>query len=155
MSSNLAAFKIERRRISVAVFVDERLDYTGSHQLSSLASKALASASRYIDWTIRGFRIEGVALEKGRPDIKTWKGNFTGEITSQLRDRGVPIFEIDKNILLASFAHPALRYRTELRRLVSSIWPILAAKDKHVGCLDAAALGLYVQVERCLSLTDQ
>ena len=148
MSSNLAAFRIERRRISVAVFVDERLDYTGSHQMSTLASKALASASRYIDWIIRSFRIEGVALEKDRPAAETWKGKFTGEIIGQLRDRGIPIFEIDKNVLLSSFAHPALRYRTELRRVVSSIWPILATKDQNVGCLDAAALGLYVQVEK-------
>lgn len=148
MSSSLAAFKIERRRISVTVFVDEKLDYTGSRQLSSLFPKALDSASRYVDWIKRSFRIEGVALEKEQPNPKTWKSKITTEIIAQLRASGVPIFEIDKNVLLASFAHPALRYRTELRRVVSSIWPILATKDKNVGCLDAAALGLYVQVEK-------
>lgn len=151
MSSSLAAFKIERRRISVAVFVDERLDYAGSHHLPSLHAKALGSASRYVDWIIRSFRIEGVALEKSRPDPKTWKRKFTVEIISQLRAGGIPIFEIDKNLLLASFAHPPLRYRTQLRKVVSSIWPILRTRNQDIACLDAAALGLYVQIERMFS----
>jgi hypothetical protein len=152
MSSNLAAFRVERRRISVAVFVDERLDYTGSHQLSSHYLKALASSSRYVDWISRSFRVEGVALEKSRPDLRTWKGRTTKEIVSQLRDSGIPIFEIDKDVLLASFGHPPLRYRTELRKVVSSIWPVLATKNNSVAVLDAAALGLYVQVEKIFAV---
>lgn len=148
MNSNLASFKIERRRVSVAVFVDERLDYTASRHLPSVYAKALDSASRYVDWVRRTFRIESAALEKSQSDPKTWKSKFTREIIRQLRDAGVPIFEVRKDALLASFAHPPLRYRTELREVVSSIWPILATKDNNASLLDAAALGLYVQVEK-------
>lgn len=148
MHSNLASFKIERRRVSVAVFVDERLDYTASRHLPSLYAKALDSASRYVDWIMRTFRIEGAALEKSQSDPNAWKSKFTKEIIRQLRDTGVPVFEVRKDELLASFAHPPLRYRTQLREVVSSMWPILATKDKNASLLDAAALGLYVQVEK-------
>jgi hypothetical protein len=147
-NSSLAAFKIERRRISVAVFVDDRLDFTDSRQLPSVFDKALESTSRYVDWVRRVFRIESAAVEPSGSEPKTWRSRFTTEIISQLRSIGVPVFEVDKSILLESFAHPPLRYRTELRRVVASIWPILAGKDKNVGCTDAVALGLYVQVEK-------
>jgi hypothetical protein len=148
MNSKLASFKIERRRVSVAVFVDERLDYTASRHLPSIYAKALDSATRYVDWIIRTFRIESAALEKNQSDPKTWKSKFTKEIIGQLRDTGIPIFEVRKEVLLGSFANPPLRYRTELRKVVSSMWPILATKDNSAALLDAAALGLYVQVEK-------
>lgn len=148
MHSNLASFKIERRRVSVAIFVDERLDYTASRELPSLYTKALDSACRYVDWVRLSFRIEGAALEESQSDPKAWKSRFTREIIRQLRDSGVPIFEVRKDELLASFAHPPLRYRTQLREVVSSMWPILATKEKNASLLDAAALGLFVQVEK-------
>lgn len=148
MHSNLASFKIERRRVSVAVFEDERLDYTASRHLPSVYAKALDSASRYVDWVTRAFHVEGAALEKSQSDSKTWKNKITKEIIRQLRDAGVPIFEVRKDALLGSFAHPPLRHRTQLREVVSSMWPILATKDNNASLLDAAALGLYVQVEK-------
>lgn len=148
MNSNLASFKIERRRVSVAVFKDEQLDYTAVRQLPSLYAKALESATRYVDWITRNFRIEGAALEQNQSDPKTWKSKFTSEIVRQLRDAGVPVFEVSKDALLSSFAHPPLRYRTEMRKVLSSMWPILATKDNSGSLLDAAALGLYVQVEK-------
>ena len=147
-NSSLGAFKIERRRISVAVFIDDRLDSTDSRQLPSVYDKALESTGRYVDWVRRVFNIESAAVEPSAPELKTWRSKFTAETISQLRAIGVPVFEVDKTILLESFAHPPLRYRTELRRVVASIWPILAGKDRNIGCVDAAALGLYVQVEK-------
>ena len=155
MHSNIAAFIIERRRISVAVFIDERLDFTGSRQLPSHYSKAHDSAVRYVDWIRRNFHIRGVALEEGRADPKQWKSQLRKEIISQFRGTGVPISEVDKKLLISSFAHPPLRYRTQLRKVISSIWPILATEDNHGSCLDAAALGLYVQVERIFAPKNQ
>ena len=148
MNSNLAAFKIERRRVSVAVFVYERLDYTDTRDLPSFFPKAHDSATRYVDWIRRAFEIEGAVLEKTQTALKTWRSRFTKDIIGHLRDHGVPIFEVEKQNLLASFAHPPLRHRTQLRDVVSSIWPILATKDQSASLLDAAAMGLYVQVEK-------
>src|ERR1700740_983878 len=100
MNSNLAAFKIERRRVSVAVFVHDRLDYTGTRQLPSLYLKAKESAGRYADWVRRAFDIDGAAVEQCRSDLKSWKGRFTKEIIKQFRDQGVPVFEVEKDVLL-------------------------------------------------------
>lgn len=155
MRSNLAAFRITSRRISVAVFADERLDFSGSRQLPSQTPKAMDSASRYVEWIKRNFRIEAVALEKSPLDTQRPDSQLHREITGQFRDSGVPIFEVEKDVLLASFAHPPLRYRTQLRKIISSISPVLASNDTHDSCLDAAALGLYVQVERLLQPKDQ
>ena len=154
MKSSLAAFRIERRRISVAVFVHDGLDYTGSRELPSLYPKALESASRYVEWIRKSFSLEGAALEKTQSDPKESRSKFTKEIIKQLRDNGVPVFEVGTNVLLASFAHPPLRHRTQLREVISSLWPILATKEK-ASCLDAAALGLYVQIEKMLRASNQ
>lgn len=105
-----------------------------------------------MDWITRTFQIESAAIETLRSDPGTWKSKLTVEIIGQLRAIGIPVFEAEKAALLASFAHPPLRYRTELRRIVESIWPILSTKDKTVGCIDAAALGLHVQVEKLFVL---
>jgi hypothetical protein len=153
MNSNLAAFKIERRRVSAAVFLEERLDFTDSRQLPSVYDKASESAARYVDWIIRTFQIDSAAVESLRSDPATWKSKLTVEVISQLRALGIPVFEVDKAALLGSFAHPPLRYRTELRTIVELIWPILSTKDKTVGCIDAAALGLHVQVEKMFALS--
>jgi hypothetical protein len=151
MSSKLAAFKIDRRRVSVSVFEDERLDYTGSRQLPSIYLKALDSAIRYVTWVRNTFAPHGVALENP-PDSKTWKAMITQEIISELRVAGIPIFEIEKNTLIESFAHPPFRYRNEVRQVISSIWPVLATNGNNHGILDAAALGLYVQVEKTFAI---
>src|SRR5215831_17851117 len=100
MRSNLAALKIERRRISVAVFMTTRLDFTDSRQLPSTYNKALESVIRYVDWITRTFRIDGAALERNRSDSRTWKGKFKKQIIGQLRDAGIPIFEVEAETLL-------------------------------------------------------
>lgn len=149
MHSKLAAFRIEQRRISVAVFVDDHLEFTGSRQLPSVFAKASDSVGRYVAWIESNFNLEAAALDEqiqSKPD--TWRSRFTKLVIAQLRTSGIPVFEVDRSVLLTSFGHPPLRYKTELRQVVSSIWPILATKDTHPSHLDAAALGLHVQVER-------
>jgi hypothetical protein len=89
MQSNLVGLKIERRRISAALFVDGRLDLTDSRQLPSTYSKALGSASRYADWLRRTLQIEGAAVEKSRSEATSWKSKFTVQIIGQLRSSGV------------------------------------------------------------------
>src|SRR5689334_16452501 len=148
MISKLAALRIERRSISIAVLEDERLDYADNRELPSILPRAIESACVYVDWILRNFTLYGIALEKNGLDPTTWKAKITVDIRALLKEAGVPIFEVEKNALLSAFAQPSLRYRTELRKVISTIWPILAIKDQNNGCLDAAALGLYVQVER-------
>jgi hypothetical protein len=148
MSSRLAALRVERRRVSIAVLEGERLDYADSRQLPSILPRAIESACAYIGWILNNFTLYGVAIEENGSDPTTWKAMIGIDIRALLKEAGIPIFEVEKGAVLSAFAHPSLRYRTELRKVISTIWPILPVNDRDTGCLDAAALGLYVQVER-------
>jgi len=148
LRSKLAAFKIDRRRISVAVFVGERLEFTDSRQLSLIVSKALENAKAYVDWVIRNFEIDSAAFESSIPRRGTWKSRFAPEMLKQFRDTGIPVFEAKLAPILTAFAHPPLRRRLALRDVICAIWPVISQKDSDVFRLDAAALGLYVQIER-------
>lgn len=152
---SLAAFHIERRRISVAVFVDERLEFTGSRQLPSVFAKASESVGRYVGRIVSNLNVEAAALEQSQSKRDTWRSRFTKLVIAQLRTVGIPVFEVEKTVVLASFGHPPLSFRTDLRQVVSSIWPILATKGTHPSHLDAAALGLHMQVERMFGATER
>jgi hypothetical protein len=66
-------------------------------------------------------------------------------ISAVLRDRVLPISEVPKINLIASFAHPEPKSRREMREVIQTIWPVLNA---DAGILDAVSLGLYLQTER-------
>src|SRR5262245_35528082 len=127
--SKLAAFKIDRRLISVAIFINDRLDFTDSRQLHGLYSKALETAKAYIEWLMNALPVDSAAFEKIRGDPKTFRNRLQSEIISQLRNRGIPVFEIETDAVISSYSHPPLKYRTELRNAVTQIWPILASGE--------------------------
>jgi len=147
-SGKLLALKIERRTVSAAGFCGTRLEFTDSRELSSVASKAIASSSGFLDWVCQVFDSDSVALE---PEItgEIRRAALHKAIVAIIRERGFSIRETPKAELIASFAVPAPRTRRELREIVCSIWPIL--DPDRFGILDAAALGLYVQTERLFS----
>jgi hypothetical protein len=148
LRSKLAAFKIDRRRISVAVFVGERLEFTDSRQLSVTVSKALENAQAYVDWIIRNFAADSAAFESSTLRRGTWKSRFAPEMLKQFRTTGIPLFEANLAPILTAFAHPPLRHRSDLRDVICSMWPVISRTDTDVFRLDAAALGLYIQIER-------
>ncbi len=148
----IAALKIERRSIAVAVFShDERLDYTQVRQLSSDPQQAQASAVRFLNWIINTFEIGCCAVEQQIQSLDTRRSLLTETIIRCLREAAIPVWQVTKADLLASFGVPALRSRTELRRVIRSIWPILDERTQDNGILDAAALGLYVVTEKAFA----
>jgi len=151
MRPSLAALRIERRRLSVAIFIDHHLEHAESHHLPSDYPKALRSASQFVHKVRRTFRAEYAALDKYPSDHPTQRSTLIQELVMQLRRADVAVYEVEIADLLAAFGNPPLRYRTQVRQAVASIWPILASGDNHPSCLDAAALGLYVQVEKLLA----
>jgi hypothetical protein len=50
-----------------------------------------------------------------------------------------------------SFAVEPLKTRKELREVITTFWPQLGTRDFDPSILDAAAVGLYAQVESLLS----
>jgi len=147
MRTSLAAFRIERRTISVAIFVDHQLEHTESRHLSSVYAKALNSASRYVDHITTNFSAKNAAVDMQLSTVTTTRTRLTAELVAQLRQAGVSVHEVETAALLSAFRDPPLQSRRELRESVASIWPILTTDGCHSSCLDAAALGLYVQVQ--------
>jgi hypothetical protein len=144
----LAAIKVERRSVSVAVFIGQRLDYTQQHQLASLFEKAQGSAVGFINWVITTLDIQSAAIEKVPPGKAIRRSLLTDAVIATLRGNGIPIWETGKLELLEAFGVPPLASRREMREVIFSIWPVLPSKDGKALVLDAVALGLYVQTER-------
>jgi len=144
----LLSIRIERRTIGITVFHGERLEYVDSRQLSSDNEKAVASAAGFVRWILARFSIESAALEAIVNGHEIQRRALHDAIAAALRERMLPIWEIPRPVLLASFGHPPLRSRLELRGIATTIWPVLAGTNAKLFIQDAALLGLHVQTER-------
>jgi len=147
----LAAFRVERRSITVVVFDRDHLDYSQTRQLSSRLDKAEDAAVGFAAWITDAFDIGRAALERIVSSEARRRIELSAAITTLLRQRGIPIWEVSKRDLLESYSIPPPRTRTELRQIIASLWPILSEdRAKAAAVMDAAALGLYVEFERIL-----
>jgi hypothetical protein len=145
--SKLVALKVERRSLAMAIFIDQRLDYTDVRQLSSSEEKADESAVGFLNWALSIFPIGSAALEVvAGAEIR--RARLNRAILDAFRGRGIPVWEITPEELLGAFGEPPLRARREVREVVLSIWPILDDRKEEPSILDAAALGLLVQTKR-------
>ena len=151
-SSKLAAFKIDRRSIAAVLLADTRIDYLQVRTLLADERKGRSSALGFVRWFARSFDVQAAALEKLPAASTIRRATLTDAITETLRSTGVSVALVEKAELLAAFGHPPLTTRKALREVLLGIWPgVEAERNEHV--IDAAALGLYVQVERQLQLT--
>jgi len=145
--SKLVALNVERRSLAMAIFIDQRLDYTDARQLSSSEEKANESAVGFLNWALSIFPIGSAALEViAGAEIR--RARLNRSILEAFRERGIPVWEITPEELLGAFGEPPLRGRREVRETVLSIWPILDGRKAESSILDAAALGLLVQTKR-------
>ena len=146
----LAAFKIERRTLAAAVFVGEHLEYTDLRQLASDTQKSESSAVGFAQWIIEAFTIESIAVEWIGSAVPSRRAFLTRTIEASLHADGIAVWQVQKKDLLSAYGIPPLRTRRELRTIVHNFWPVMPAANIHGSILDAAALGLYVQIRRVL-----
>jgi hypothetical protein len=146
----LLALKINRRSISAVVFADTHIDYTQVRTLVADEARSLSSALGFVRWIARAFAVSGAALEHLPAESRIRRAVLSRVIAETLRSAAVPVWEVEKRDLLAAFASPPLRTRKELGEVVKTLWPMLASDPNESGMLDAAAAGLYLQIERLL-----
>ena len=148
-AGRLAAIRIERRAIAVAIFTGDRLAYTPLvRQLSSSRDKALGSAATFINRLREKCSFTTAALETVPLANGGVQRHLLAEIICKvLNEQTVAIWQVSKQDVLSAFGRPPLRFRKQLREVASTIWPDANGGFGAPLIKDALALGLYCQVE--------
>jgi hypothetical protein len=149
----LAAIRIERRAVAVAILESEHLAAPPQvRQLSSNSDKALNSAASFISRILEKYPLGTAALETIPCETEVWRGDLMEIVSRVLVEQNIGIWEVSKLDVLASFGHPHLRFRNQARQVISTIWPGINGSFGSPLIKDALALGLYCQVERLFNL---
>jgi hypothetical protein len=149
----LAAIRIERRAVAVAILEGEHLAAPPQvRQLSSNSDKALGSAASFISRILQKYPLGTAALETIPRGAEVLRGGLMEIISHVLVEQDIGIWEVPKPDVLASFGHPHPRFRNQVRQVISSIWPGVNGSFGSPLIKDALALGLYCQVERLFNL---
>jgi hypothetical protein len=149
----LAAIRIERRAVAVAILEGEHLATPPQvRQLSSNSDKALGSAASFISRILEKYPLGTVALETIPCEAEVLRGDLMEIISRVLVEQGIGIWEVPKPDVLASFGHPHPRFRNQVRQVISAIWPGINGSFGSPLIKDALALGLYCQIERLFNL---
>jgi hypothetical protein len=143
----LAAIRVDRRAIAVAVLDGDVLSYAQARHLSSSAGRAISSALAFVERILEKFQTSRVVVESVAKDHETHRTMLQKAITNALTHEAIDPFEVSKQDLFNGFAYPPARSRKELRRIASGIWPILNQQTGGYWTHDAAILGLYIQIE--------
>jgi hypothetical protein len=153
-SKRLVAIRVERRAVAVAIMTGEFLEYAQAKQMSSSTDKAIGSAVGFVAKLLGKFeRLTSAALEQVPSEGEAQRGAIQDAVQRVLRERAMDICEIGRHELLAGFGSPAICSRAELRQVVSRIYdPQLEEEPGLPWIQDAAALGLFVQMERLFVL---
>jgi hypothetical protein len=146
--TKLISIRVERRTVAACIFNGHSIEYADSRQLSSDNSKALDSAISFMTWILNRFPVESGAIEEIPNGHQFQRHVLHDAICDELRIRLLPIWQIPKLALLEGCGHPPLKSRGELRKVVTSIWPVLEGSHAKLLIQDAASLGLHVQTER-------
>jgi len=149
---DLAAIRIERRAIAVAIFSGDNLKYPPiARQLSSDSDKALGSAAMFINHIRTKCSFNNAAIEMLPLELEAHRSQLAEIVTEVLVQRQVSIWRFAKAEILAAFGYPPLHFRNQVRDVMSAMWPEVNGSFGAPLIRDALALGLYCQVEHLLS----
>jgi hypothetical protein len=149
----LAAIRIERRAVAVAILVGEHLAAPPQvRQLSSNSDKALGSTASFVSRILQKYPLGTAALETVPRGDEILRGDLMEIISRVLVEQNIGVWEVPKLEVLASFAHPQPRFRKQVRKVISEIWPGINGSFGSPLVKDALALGLYCQIERLFNL---
>lgn len=151
--TDLLVIRIERRTISIAAFAGIRLDYTQSRELSSEHGAAMRSARSFITWAYETFQPDLVVLEAVRARPGTRRDSLAYTVRRTLFRLLTTRTEVDPGSIRDAYGVPAPRTRSEIRKVVRTLWPELPGRATGSGPLDAAAVGLAFQMRAVFSPT--
>ena len=150
----LAALSFERRTVALAVFTNSHLENVLIRHLPEEMTKAMQSLTAFLNITIDLQHIQFMVLPLPTTGISKRAEMLNRTAVQTLRIAGIPLIQVSEQQLLESYGLPSLESREQLRRSARTIWPSLNNVKATHGSLDAALLGLHVQIERLLSLRE-
>ena len=146
----LAAIRIERRAVAVAILSGDHLDSPPQvRQLSSDGDKALNSAVAFITRLLerRPFAIAALEVMPDRGEVqRTLLDQAISRVLAEYGN-GVSIWRVPKREVLSAFGYPPLRFRNQAREAIESMFPDVDGSFGDPLIKDALALGLYCQIE--------
>jgi hypothetical protein len=143
----LMSVSIQRRCIAIAVFEDLKLEHMEVRQLSNNPLQASTAVHRLIQRLLAVHPVTLAVLEVMPGPDTTRRADLARLAHHLLADRGIRVLTVDPTTLRHAFSIPACRTRKALRGIVASWWPALLPRFNTTTVLDAAALGLYSQIQ--------
>jgi hypothetical protein len=142
----LAAVGFERRRVVIALFDQTHLDDVLVKNFSSDEPGTMTSLAAFLASVFAKQNIEYLAIEEPRGGLRLRQMHRM--VIQAANDASIPLQRVSSSELLKASASPPLSRRNQLRCMAGSIWPSLNdPRTGHAG-LDAALLGLHVQLDR-------
>jgi hypothetical protein len=133
----------------LAIRVRRRSEYLDILHLCNEPEIVTGTVVRFLARVIENFTPADVVLGISRAAQGRRVEALTKLIEEMLTGKGIPVWRVDDKIVLESYAIPRLRNKRQLLPILQSFWPHLP--NRQTGAFEAAALGLYLQVERLLA----
>ena len=147
----VGAIQIERRKAGIALFAGLNIDAIYTRELSSNADQASKSLVGFVRKVISDSGVDYVAIELDPVRCDAQVGVLSRVLIDALREDAIAISTVPTESLLNAFAQPPLE-RRQLRLACQQIFPAISLPRPGAIALDAAAVGLHIQIERYLSL---
>jgi hypothetical protein len=144
----LAALALDRRTVALAFFRRSQIEDLIIWHLPADLPRALNSLSTFLNQVIERNPIEHFAFTCPTDGASTRQMQLTVVCIERARAAGIPFVEVRDQDLFAAYSHPAVERREQVRQVGRVIWPSLDSKPTVRAAVDAALLGLYVQVDR-------
>src|ERR1035437_8595267 len=148
----VGAIQIERRKAGIALLSGLNIDAIYTRELSSNADQASKSLVGFVRKVISDSGVDYVAIELNPVRCDVQVGALSRVLIAALREDATAISTVTTESLLKAFAQPQLERRQQLRLACQKIFPAISSPRPGTIALDAAAVGLHVQIERHLSL---
>jgi hypothetical protein len=151
-NKHILSIKIERRRIAIAVFTGLEIDDMQVRYLPPERSVAETRAASFIRWMISAYE-PSIAAMIFPNEIDKRRRPIALAIAEALRQEAIPIWEVQKEDLFKHFGNPPLASSRQLREIARRIWPAIGGANS-APLLEAAALGLFIQLSRQYAASD-
>lgn len=153
MDTRIAALHLERRQVAIAIFVGPKPEFTQTLQLPSDYQEAERYAVSFVLRILNHYGAGTAGIEASTDQLSR-VARLKGAVQDALRANAVSIWEVPSAELYAAYSMPPAKTKQQLRQIVLSIWPVLNDRSLRAA-VDAMAIGLYVQVQRLLSINLQ